>query len=416
MKVDIQPSWDTYLTGTVSENVADYAIQTEDQAPPGTVVDARNMTIGLTSVGYRTNPTRMVININPPDVADRPNWYGVKVRVREVPLAGGTAPDFVIREIYPVPQPNAGVWQFEIPEVNKFTPSEYQIVVTPVVRYSAAKTEANTSWIGQGKLQADSTNQFTAFNFRTIESAQIPGISAQPFPTSDPIVMLKGYRRITTNNATTISVNRQYFEISYNTDHIVGLTGVRIYRRSNRGDSIGVTSSKHYGLGRWEYIDVDTTAGTGNAQIINGDVVINLRYPISHTEFSQYYLIGSSTQPLENATFSWGAGKKIVSVETPDFFIVAQTSSGFSSRGILMRPFIEGTSTSGVVSSIAVPLGEATPVSAFNNYTAGYKRNVTPSSDGSRVNVTGSTQWTNVSLNASNAYVAPTQIRGRPVV
>jgi hypothetical protein len=137
-------------------------------------------------------PGNITWRINPPDASNRNNWYGVKVRVREVPPGGGTAPAFVIREIYPVPQVS-GTYQFEIPEVNKFTPAEYQIIITPVVRSSGAKTEANSSWIGQGKLLESSINQFTNFNFRLIESAQISGISAQPFPTSDPIVFIKQY-------------------------------------------------------------------------------------------------------------------------------------------------------------------------------------------------------------------------------
>jgi hypothetical protein len=416
--IDIQPTWNPIGVLPISENINATAILTEDQAPPGSVVDARDMTIGLTVVGYRTNPLRMVVNINPPDATNLPNWYGVKVRVREVPLAGGTAPDFLINEIYPVPQV-VGTYQFEIPEVSKFTPAEYQIIITPVVRYSGAKTEANSSWIGQGKLQESSINQFTNFNFRLIESAQIPGISAQPFPTSDPIVFIKEYRRVQTPGTSTFTVNRQYYEISYNTDHILGLTGVRIYRRSNRGDSLGVTSARHYGLGQWEYIDVDTTPVTGNAEIIGGNVVVNLRNPISHQQFNLYHLIGNPPVPvpLENATYSWGAGKEIVAADPFDFFIVAQTTSGFSSRGILMNPFISGISTNGVVSSTAIPLGEPKPLSTFNSYTAGYKRNITPGADGSRANVTGADLWCSTSLSASNAYVAPSPvIRGRPVI
>jgi hypothetical protein len=413
--IDIQPTWNFSGIQPIPEDVTTNEILTEEQAPPGSVVDARNMTIGLTSVGYRLNPTRMVININPPDSSNLPNWYGVKVRVRQVPLAGGTAPEFVLREIYPVPQV-VGTYQIEIPEINEFSPTEYQIIITPVVRYSGAKTEANTSWIGQGKmLDTSGLNQFTTFNFKTIESAQIPGITAQPFPTSDPIVFLKGYRRIARGSSIYV-VNNEYLEISYNTDHIVGLTGVRIYRRSNIGDSVGVTSSKHFGLGRWEYIDVDTTTGTGNAQIIDGNVVVNLRYPISSQEFNPYYLIGSSTQPLENNTGIWGAGKKLVQRQTYDIFIVAQTSSGFSSRGQLMAAFKDSSFVNGIVSSVAVPLANPTPLSTFDSYTAGYKRNITPGSDGSRANLTGATLWAGNTTNASNAYSAPTPVRGRPVI
>jgi hypothetical protein len=328
-----------------------------------------------------------------------------------VPLAGGVAPAFTQEDIFPVPQPNAGVWQFRVTPVD-FAPEEYQIIITPVVRYSGAQTEANTSWIGQGQLDPNFTgNQIPKLGFRTIESAQIPGITAQPFPTSNPKVLVRGWRKINKNNNTP-GVNNRYYELEYNADHITGLTGVRIYRRSNDGrNGDGVNLARHKGLGRWEYFDVDTTAGTGNAEVIGGNVVVNLRMPISQDEFNPYYLIGSSTQSLVNGSFSW-ASKKIVADEFVDIIIVASTSSGASAVGMLL-PRLSG-STIGTITTTALPL-EIT-VSAYDSYVAGYLRNITPGSDGSRANVTGSTLWTATSTAAANAFTATTPNRGRPLV
>jgi Putative phage tail protein len=414
MGVDVQGTGDRFIAVQVmrsgQEPIGDFAFLTEEQAPPGSVVDTRNITIGLTDAVVLSNPNRLTITINPPDVSNRINWYGVRVRYRKVPLAGGVAPAFTQEDIFPVPQPNAGVWQFRVTPVD-FAPESYQIIITPIVRYSGAQTEANTSWIGQGTLDPNFTgNQIPRLGFRTIESAQIPGITAEPFPTANPKVLVRGWRRIIKNNNAPV-VNNRYYELEYNADHITGLTGVRIYRRSNTGNSIGVTTSLHKGLGRWEYIDVDTTAGTGNAQVIGGNVVVNLRMPIGQDEFNPYYLIGSSSQPLVNGSFSW-ATKKIVADEFVDIVVVAQTSAGFSEVGMQMPRLIG--STIGTITTTALP--QEITVSAYNNYTAGYLRNIAPGADGSRANVTGATLWTATSTAASNAFVATTPNRGRPVL
>jgi hypothetical protein len=415
MGVDVQGTGERFGSVQVmrsgQEPIGDFAFLTEEQAPPGSVADARNMTIGLTDAVVLQNPNRLTITINPPDVSNRPNWYGVRLRYRKIPLAGGVAPAFTQEDIFPVPQPNAGVWQFRVTPVD-FAPEEYQIIITPIVRYSGAQTEANTSWIGQGQLDPNyAYNQIPKLGFRTIESAQIPGITAQPFPTANPKVLIKGWRKIIKNNNTP-AVNNRYYELEYNADHIAGLTGVRIYRRSNNGgNGDGVTSARHLGLGRWEYIDVDTTPSTGNAEVIGGNVVVNLRMPISVGEFNPYYLIGSSTQPLENASFSW-ATKKIVADEFVDIVIVASTSSGASTVGMLMPRL--GGSTIGTITTTALPL--QITVSAYDNYVAGYKRNITAGGDGSRANVTGATLWTATSTAAANAFTATTPNRGRPVL
>jgi hypothetical protein len=191
----------------------------------------------------------------------------------------------------------------------------------------------------------------------------------------------------------------------------VGLTGVRIYRRSNDGrNGDGVTLARHVGLGRWEYIDV--VPGTNATTLANGNVLVNLRMPISQSEFNTYHQIVPSTSPLENASFSWGAGKKIVADEFVDFVIVAQTSSGYSAVGMLL-PRIVGSSV-GSLTTTAFP--QEVQIDSYNNYVSGYKRNIAVGSDGSRANVTGSALWTATSTAASNAFVATTPNRGSSVL
>jgi hypothetical protein len=78
----------------------------------------------------------------------------------------------------------------------------------------------------------------------------------------------------------------------------------------------------------------------------------------------------------------------------------------------MLLPRLVGSSSVVTTTALATP----TEMSSFNNYTAGYKRNITVGSDGARANTTGATQWTNVSLSAGNAYVAPTPTRGSAVI
>ena len=113
--------------------------------------------------------------------------------------------------------------------------------------------------------------------------------------------------------------------------------------------------------------------------------------------------------PLENVSYAW-ATKKILG-GSPEFVVVASTSAGLSATGMVL-PTLAGSNS--VVTTTALPI--PTEMSSFNNYTAGYKRNITVGADGARANTTGATLWTNVSLSASYAYVAPTPTRGSAVI
>ena len=137
MGVDVQGTGERFglvqVIKSGQEPIGEYSFVTEESAPPGAVADTRNMTIGLLDGVVLSNPNRLTVTIEAPNVADRVNWYGVKVRYRKVPIAGGVAPDFDVIDFFPVPQPSAGVWQFRITPVD-FTPEEYQFVITPIVR------------------------------------------------------------------------------------------------------------------------------------------------------------------------------------------------------------------------------------------------------------------------------------------
>jgi hypothetical protein len=155
---------------------------------------------------------------------------------------------------------------------------------------------------------------------------------------------------------------------------------------------------------------VDITPGT-NAQISGNNVIVNLRAPISATEFNSQYLLTSGVT-LENTAFSWGAGKKIIIDENIEVIAVV-TVSGSPSANAIRLPRITGT-TVGTFTS-PPPFAEVTTAS-LNNYDSGFKRNLTVGSDGARAAVTGATQWTATSTAAGNAYSAPSTNGGLGVL
>lgn len=403
-------SFDPFASQTVLHEKTDvFTLVTVDDAPPGTVTDPRDITIGLNAVVARSSPSRLVVTIEPPVLSSRPDWYGVRVRYRKVPIEGGTAAAFEQLDYFPVPQPNTGIWQFTVP-VDAL--STYQVVLTPVVRYNSVKTEARTSWIGKGLINPNDVDggeyYLTKMNFKTIETATVGAIQASPFPTGAPRAVIKLWKKILTQGTSFASIPAfTYFELEYNVSHVVGFTGVRIYRRANQG-SQNSSYAKYYGTGRWEYLDV--VPGTNATTLANGNVLVNLRAPISYQEFNAYYEKVSGVTLL-NTSAPWSTKKILASPSATsttigyDYLIVVSTTEGASTVGMLLPPMY-GTSTT------TTSLPQEVELSTFDNYDAGYKRDLTEGTDGSRVSVADSS----LMVSAATPYAKPTNQRGSDVV
>jgi hypothetical protein len=380
-------------------------------APAGAVADTRDMHIGIQTV--TTLGTGDVINfrITPPDIADRGNWYGVRVRVRTIPLGGGTSA-FDTYSYLPVSS-SGGI--YSITNVPTAYDRKIQYVLTPVVRYGGAKTEGRYSWVGEGTVHKRQTavdypsdaNWIRALSFKEMSSVNIPELEATPFPTANAVVAVKSWKRVFKNTGYLNSPNYTYFELEYNASHITGLTGVRIYRRAY--EPATYTAAKYYGLGRWEYIDV--VPGTNATTLDNGNVLVNLRTSTGFTEFNTYYGTTGNTDPLENTTYGWAVKKVLHPLGLRnEFVIVAQTSAGYSVKGIQCA-FITGNG----VTTTPNPNKEVT-LSDYDSCVAGYKRNIEPGGDGSRANTADASLLTANSNTAANYYVAPTPTRGSSVI
>lgn len=401
--------------------------------PPGSVTDTREIEINVKTTGNALQGNFIVWEINPPDISNRSNWYGVRVRTRTIPQAGGDAGAFEITDYFPVSQPTAGIWQIRHPIQYD---QNYQYALTPVVRYSGAKTEAFRSILARGRIH----NRTDALDYpangdwtsklltSVINTSDISNIQTTPFPApASPVVSVRSWRKIFKSGLTNNTANNVYFELEYNASHIADLTDVRIYRRSSRLTNIGnITngSAKYYGLGRWEYVDV--VPGMNATTLANGNVLVNLRGPVSEEEFNPSYEVptasASARANLLNQIGQWApaTGKKILRTlsgslgnsTTPssgwDYVIVVTTTSGTSARCIRL-PVIAGTS------STTSELAQELPLSTYDGFDAGYQRNITPNTNnGSRVAIANANLL--FGLQATNIYTPPTPNRGSAII
>jgi hypothetical protein len=305
---------------------------------------------------------------------------------------------FELQEVFPVPQPNAGVWQFTIRDL-ELAPSQYQFVITPVVKYAGAKIQANKSWVGLGQLDPTFTsNYIPRLNFKLIESAQIAEIAAQPIQAGNTKVLVKEWRRVSLANSG-FRPNYQYFELVYQVPTGFNITGVRIYRRSNNVPSGAPgTFAKYFGLGQFEYIDV--VPGTNATDLGNGNVLVNLRYPISVFQFN-----ANPTAPLENTSTPWPT-KKVLGAEPMDLVVVAMTSAGESVVGMELPKF------GSLNINTTTELAQEIPLTKYRGYDAGFKRNMRVGTDGALVRVANA----NLNATTTTAYTAPTPNRGSAVI
>jgi hypothetical protein len=391
--------------------------------PPGVVVDPTTIRIGIQQTGNSFTGQNIVWRIQPPDVVDRTNWVGVRVRSRQVPIGGGAAGPFDIADYFPVPQPQAGIFQITHPTVYD---QRRQYVLTPVVRVAPGqRAESVFSILAEGVIhnRSDSvdyppTGDWTSrLSTRNVPSQNIPELEAEPFPTTNPVPVVKLWRKEFKSGTTNQTANNCYFELEYNVSHIVGLTGVRLYRRHNTGNNLTRTDiTLHYGLGRWEYIDI--VPGTNAETLSNGNILINLRAPILFEQFNPLFGVRAG-EPLFWTLGQWGVNRLILSSltgssgnsTTPasgwDYVLVASSTAGESAEGVRL-PVIPGINR-----TTANPV-EIVPLASFNNYTANYARNIAAGTDGSVVAAADSVL--NISNTVSAVYVRPTPYRGQNIV
>lgn len=393
--------------------------------PPGVAPDASSISIGIEKTGAREQDQNIEWTIQPPDVADRINWLGVRVRSRSIPKDGGVAEPFEITDVVPVPQTQDGIFKFSIPTVFD---QNRQYVLTPIVRLApGVRGESVFSMSARGVIHdrrgsvdyPRNGNWTSRLDTRSIPSQNIPELEAEAFPAAAPVAVIKSWRKeVGRFGATDLTANNVYFELEFNVSHVVGFTSARIFRRANTGNNVfDVNTARHFGLGRWELINV--VPGTNAQTLSNGNILINLRAPVSHQQFDSSFgtpgafnaTLFANRPPFNQGRFllsplGGSLGNSTIPDTGWDYVIVVSTTAG-DSEDCVRLPVIAGANSRDSENPM-----EILPLNTFNNYTAGFLRNIDPGTDGSIISLANNL----LRVGSNSLYFTPNPKRGGNIV
>ena len=410
---------------------------------PSTVADLTLTRIGIDSVRIKKAPNILEFWIQPPSVENRLFWRGVKLRYRLLPKDGSRAGEFSVEDVLPVTPDSQGIYRVRTPALE--FKNNYQFVLTPIMSIDGVRTESKISILVEGNVDSDiatklaldptdpdrnlgDSNGIASIGYSTVmtfdynfSTSNVSSLIIIPINSAVPTV--KSWRK-SFINGTSANANNCYFELQYFAGHITNLTNIKIYRRSDSRRFYTNTSAfaRYFGLGRWEEVTVNpaplgTSAPyTGYNAITqaDGSILINVRAPISHGEFDPNFGI-TATAPLLRNTGIWSAG--LLALEDLgggssgtntvgwDYVLVATTTAGVSINALRL-PVITSSNTTANSFAITVPRD------TYNNFDAGFKRNIDLGTDGSRTAVANSS----LMISSSTAYTAPTPFRGAAIV
>ena len=393
---------------TAVKTISEYPIATVDQAPPGTVAAALDTKLGIGSANAGVNflvsgtTTGMRFFLDPPAVANRATWRGVKIRYRAV--IPGTNPALTVSSDSAVTINANGL---RVIDVYGMTFDQvYNIIITPQVSSGGVVQDSNFSLAGTGYVHnrtqstdfPSNNNWAYSFNFQQVDTNTALSQANQAFDLVDPTVDIiacdnrisaatnVNYNGFFLNGSQVVRTN--YIRLQYNGDKITGLSKLYIYRRM-RATNFGTTGATqtyatHYGVGRWERVEI-THTGTGNK-------IVNLRFPTHFSEFSPYYGVAgyatshptlvkvSSNEPPGSTPIAATRGlyTAVDANNQFDLLIVAVVGSTVSAKGSLIRtvPQIAGDLSINLISPNlpSIITYASYPTIQDSDYTAGYQR------------------------------------------
>jgi hypothetical protein len=364
------------------EAAGSFAFTTVTNAPPGSVVNQRDMQISLLQIRDTSPPTTagsgIRFFISPPNAANRPYWYGMRVYKR--PVSPGTNPAFQVQDITPVTANGVGEWFFTAGAVFDI---EHEYILVPLVE-SAGKKEAFKCWYGRGIIHnrtnastyPSTGNWLQQLNFQLTDTSTALSRIQTVFPQAEPTVQVTSWARVQPSSGLGNYPDTDwYFELKYSHQHITNFQELHIYRRSNAGPSSN-SYSKYYGFGQWEKVTVTTTNGSGTVQV-------NLRSAIGYKEFN------SSSAATPSGT---GANTLIESLYGPpnnykpvnpvggggsidEFIIVVKANGTVSPKGLRLPPINKEPLTKRV-DGLNPNKPTTITVADYNTFDAGWLRNI----------------------------------------
>ena len=315
------------LTTTGVTGFAQYAtnntnILTIDQAPPGSETDPRDFNFTLRQVFFTSSTGNIRANIQS---ITQSFVSGVKIRYREIVIGSNPAyqtwSDDTIRvDQYNQTYLSVGQGTFQ-------NNREYEVVITPLVRYNNVRQEATTSWYGRGLVTAN-TSLLDAMRFYQVNTNvaldKLVTTLAQDAGATTILVAYNGWKALSVPSG-------NYAQLKFTKSHITGYYGVDIYRREFR-PTVGSIYTEYAGLGRWEKCATVTDAT--HAPDANGIVTVNMRMPISANELNFYYQMTGQRSPQlmfdvpYNSLPLMNVPGTNVTTTGPQYLAVVRTSGG----------------------------------------------------------------------------------------
>lgn len=367
------------------EAAGSYEFVTVTNAPPGSVVDQQDMQISLLSIRETVPPSTATTGIrffiSPPNSANRPYWYGVRVYRR--PVSPGSNPAFQVQDITPITANGVGEWFFT---ANTTHDVEYEYVLVPLVE-SSGKKEAYKCWYGRGIIHNSTRainypatgNWLQQMNFQLTDTSTALSTIQTSFPQTEPTVQVTGWARVQLDNGTSNYPDTGwYYELTFSHQHISNYEELHVYRRSIVGTA-GLQNSitnGYYGIGQWEKITVTTTNGSGTVQV-------NLRSAIGYGEFNSSTSAlpaGTGVNSLIKAQYSSPNNYKPVNPlegagSVDEFLIVVKANGAVSAKALRLTPILK-TALTKRVDGLNPNKPTTVTVSDYNTYVSGWLRNL----------------------------------------
>jgi len=407
----------TARTLLTSQPIGGFTWSTVDQNPNKSNTSALATIPSVVSVIPFRGSQRLQFNITlPKDSLGNffANFLGFKIRYRKV--QPGTNPNFT-----EVDSGRYALVDTVTRDLSDFSYGEkYQFVITAVFRVNSVETEATNSLVTDSvTITADDSvlsNVYAKFNFQQRETKQALGQLKTAFPALPTINarnwFKKQLRPLSVTGQTTPDIFNDngtrrfnaYYQLVFQPPP--GSDALVVYRRawSPLGASRTVSSpfAKYFELGAWEKAVIPLSSLTTNA---DGFRVVNLRGPLSHRNFFQYYQVpgysGGLFDPWYGPTGQYGgnpsfsdywlyAGVGDTNYTSNDlnsrfqFLFVSSTSGVEAATGLLLTNFFTAKNSieyRAEVDGFTVGVSRDTivPVTDYNTFDANFRRNISES-------------------------------------
>lgn len=358
-------------------------ITTEDKAPPGAVLDVRNI---LTS----TSMAPIALEVMDPPVTGNNLRFGFSIPIAQLKayLAGfrilrrdvisGIVTEFTVDDSnQPFKQGEAYINNAYVQIVSAWSKDtvwhkEYEWAVIPMVWYQGAKTEANNAVYWRGKV-CDSYNSLASnpwvSNWYSKKPAEIVTTTevrnrlAAPFPDTAPYARVQTITRTNPDYASLAGYAKGYWTVSYQVPN--NFVSATIYRRQCRdyNSSISGSAGNYQGIanfgdaGQWEMIAVSNSS---NPVVESGGFktqTVNLR-PALADYFNDASLQYGYNVTLPKSLTNSGTNNfyKGYAINPPGgagntntkYWLLGDTSHGSSGQGMITQILIVITTSAGV--------------------------------------------------------------------